>query len=266
MTDHVYQQLREHLAYLKLSAVAEQLAAALEQAETEQAVSYTRFLHDLLAVEVAATEQRRLDGRLRFASFPAAQDARAVRLRRAAVARPAPRRGARDAAVRAGEGQRAADRPARRREDDARHRARAQGRARRLPRLLHDRRRSRRPHHPRRDRGPLADHDALLERAGRPCDRRARLSADARRGRQPPLPGDQPPLRARQRDPDHQPGDRAAGARSSKTRPSPPRSSTACCTTRPSCRSTGTATACAATAPACSSSGDAVAAEPETKP
>jgi len=65
-----YHQLREHLAYLKLGAVAEQLAAALEQAESDKP-SYTRFLHDLLAVEVKATEQRRLDGRLRFASLPA---------------------------------------------------------------------------------------------------------------------------------------------------------------------------------------------------
>ena len=48
MSDRVYQQLREHLAYLKLAAVAEQLAAALERAETGQA-HYTRFLHDLLA-------------------------------------------------------------------------------------------------------------------------------------------------------------------------------------------------------------------------
>jgi len=65
-----YHQLREHLAYLKLPAVAEQLAAALQLAETQKP-SYTRFLHDLLAVEVKATEQRRPDSRLRFASFPA---------------------------------------------------------------------------------------------------------------------------------------------------------------------------------------------------
>lgn len=70
MSDRVYHQLREHLAYLKLGAVAEQLAAALQQAEQDKP-SYTRFLHDLPASEVSATEQRRLDGRLRFASFPA---------------------------------------------------------------------------------------------------------------------------------------------------------------------------------------------------
>ena len=65
----VYQQLRSHLAYLRLSAAAEQLAPALEQAEKEKP-SYTRFLERLLNVEVDATEQRRLQGRLRFASFP----------------------------------------------------------------------------------------------------------------------------------------------------------------------------------------------------
>jgi len=69
MTDHVYQQLREQLADLKLPAVAERLAPALEQAESEKP-SYTRFLAELLSVEITATEQRRLDGRLRFASFP----------------------------------------------------------------------------------------------------------------------------------------------------------------------------------------------------
>ena len=46
-----YQQLREHLAYLKLAAVAEQLPAALEQAEKDKP-GYTQFLHDLLEVEV----------------------------------------------------------------------------------------------------------------------------------------------------------------------------------------------------------------------
>ncbi len=65
----VYQQLRSHLAYLRLGAIAEQLAAALEHAEQEKP-SYTRFLERLLAVEVEATERRRLEGRLRFASFP----------------------------------------------------------------------------------------------------------------------------------------------------------------------------------------------------
>jgi DNA replication protein DnaC len=65
----VYQQLRSHLAYLRLAATAEQLAHALEQAEQEKP-SYTRFLEQLLQVEVDATERRRLDGRLRFANLP----------------------------------------------------------------------------------------------------------------------------------------------------------------------------------------------------
>lgn len=64
-----YQQLRSHLAYLKLAAVAEELPAALEQAEQSKP-GYTDFLHDLLTVEVNATEERRLQGRLRFANFP----------------------------------------------------------------------------------------------------------------------------------------------------------------------------------------------------
>jgi DNA replication protein DnaC len=65
----VYQQLRSHLAYLRLSAAAEQLPAALEQAEKAK-LSHTRFLERLLAAEVEATERRRLEGRIRFASFP----------------------------------------------------------------------------------------------------------------------------------------------------------------------------------------------------
>jgi DNA replication protein DnaC len=42
----------------------------LEVAEREKP-GYTQFLHDLLATEVAASEQRRLDGRMRFARLPA---------------------------------------------------------------------------------------------------------------------------------------------------------------------------------------------------
>jgi DNA replication protein DnaC len=64
-----YQDLRSHLAYLKLAAIAEHLPAALEAAEREKP-GYTQFLHDLLGVEVDATEQRKLAGRMRFAGFP----------------------------------------------------------------------------------------------------------------------------------------------------------------------------------------------------
>ena len=65
----LYQALRSHLAYLRLQAVAEQLAAELERAERERP-SYTSFLERLLGLEVETVERRRLEGRLRFASFP----------------------------------------------------------------------------------------------------------------------------------------------------------------------------------------------------
>ncbi|MCA1698219.1 MAG: ATP-binding protein, partial [Actinobacteria bacterium] len=69
-TDTLYQQLRGHLHYLKLAAIAEQLAPALETAERERP-GYTEFLASLLKTEVDATEQRRLTGRLRFSKLPA---------------------------------------------------------------------------------------------------------------------------------------------------------------------------------------------------
>ena len=69
-SDTVYQQLREHLHYLGLRAAADTLAPALQAAEQTKP-GYTQFLHDLLATEVAAVEQRRLQGRLRFAKLPA---------------------------------------------------------------------------------------------------------------------------------------------------------------------------------------------------
>ena len=69
----VYQELRSHLAYLRLAAVAEQLAPALEQQAEREKPSYTRFLERLLRLEMETVEQRRLEGRLRFASFPTAK-------------------------------------------------------------------------------------------------------------------------------------------------------------------------------------------------
>lgn len=70
MADTIYQQLRQHLAYLRLPAIAERLAPALDAAERERP-GYTEFLHDLITAEVASVEQRRLQGRLRFAKLPA---------------------------------------------------------------------------------------------------------------------------------------------------------------------------------------------------
>ncbi|WP_181642238.1 ATP-binding protein, partial [Nocardioides massiliensis] len=65
----LYQQLRGHLAALKLTAAAEHLPSVLAQAEAEQ-WSTTATLERLLAREVEATEARKLAGRLRFASLP----------------------------------------------------------------------------------------------------------------------------------------------------------------------------------------------------
>ena len=64
-----YQQLRSHLAELKLHAAAEALPSVLDQA-TAEGLSLTVALERLLAVEVDATATRRLAGRLRFACLP----------------------------------------------------------------------------------------------------------------------------------------------------------------------------------------------------
>ncbi|MCC6433795.1 MAG: ATP-binding protein [Acidimicrobiales bacterium] len=65
----LYQQLRGHLANLKLTASAEALPVVLDQAQAE-GLTVTAALERLLAIEVNATEARRLAGRLRFASLP----------------------------------------------------------------------------------------------------------------------------------------------------------------------------------------------------
>src|SRR3954471_9657236 len=70
MADTAYQQVREHLAELRLHTIAERLAPALEHAQRDKP-GYTRFLAELLAAEVQAAQQRRLQGRLRFARLPA---------------------------------------------------------------------------------------------------------------------------------------------------------------------------------------------------
>ncbi|TAL22786.1 MAG: AAA family ATPase [Frankiales bacterium] len=65
-----YQRLRAHLAYLKLPTAAEVLPEVLDAARIE-GLSPTALLERLLDAEVRATEERRLTGRLRFASLPA---------------------------------------------------------------------------------------------------------------------------------------------------------------------------------------------------
>jgi DNA replication protein DnaC len=64
-----YQALRGHLATLRLAAAAEALPAVLDAARTEK-LTLTAALERLLAIEVQATEARRLAGRLRFACLP----------------------------------------------------------------------------------------------------------------------------------------------------------------------------------------------------
>ena len=66
----LYQRLRAHLAYLKLPTAAEFLPQVLDAARVEQ-LSATAAIERLLDLEVRATEDRKLAGRLRFASLPA---------------------------------------------------------------------------------------------------------------------------------------------------------------------------------------------------
>ena len=66
----IYQQVREHLAYLRLPAIADRLAPALETAARDS-TDYTTFLAELLKAEVDAVEERRLQGRQRFSKLPA---------------------------------------------------------------------------------------------------------------------------------------------------------------------------------------------------
>jgi len=64
-----YQQLRAHLAYLKLNDAADALPRILDAARAER-LSLTAALERLLEIEVNATEDRRLASRLRFACLP----------------------------------------------------------------------------------------------------------------------------------------------------------------------------------------------------
>ena len=65
----LYQQLRGHLAELKMHDAAGALPAVLDAAAAE-GLTMTAALERLLAIEVSASQARRLAGRLRFASLP----------------------------------------------------------------------------------------------------------------------------------------------------------------------------------------------------
>jgi DNA replication protein DnaC len=64
-----YQRLREHLAYLGMTAASEHLAAALDRGLKEK-LSPTQVLEELLEIEVVETRARKTRGRLRFAHYP----------------------------------------------------------------------------------------------------------------------------------------------------------------------------------------------------
>ena len=65
----VYQDLRGHLATLRLAAAAEALPGALEGARADK-LSHTAFLEKLLKVEVDATVARRQASLARFVCLP----------------------------------------------------------------------------------------------------------------------------------------------------------------------------------------------------
>ena len=67
--DSIYQQVRGHLAYLRLSAASEALPGELDHAKANK-LGHTAFLERLLGVEVASTEIRRRASLERFASLP----------------------------------------------------------------------------------------------------------------------------------------------------------------------------------------------------
>jgi DNA replication protein DnaC len=66
----LYEQLKDDLGYLKLARAAEVLPGLLDRARTD-GLTHTQFLAELLAAEAAATRNRKMAARLRFAHFPA---------------------------------------------------------------------------------------------------------------------------------------------------------------------------------------------------
>ena len=223
--DSVYQQLRGHLAYLKLAATAETLPAHLQAARRSD-IGHTEFLEGLLRVEVEATEARRWTARMRFANFPtpsqledfdfSAQpsiDEKLVReLACGAYLTDAtnvlfigpPGVGKTMLAVILG-----------RTAVDGGHRVyytTAADLAARCPNSS-----------PRR---PMGHHHEVLLRTRGAHNRRTRISTHADRRRRRPVPGHLPPIPERIGHPHHQPQRRRPGETSSQTAPSPPRCST----------------------------------------
>jgi DNA replication protein DnaC len=65
----LYEQLKDDLGYLKLVRAAELLPALLDRAHAD-GLTHAQFLAELVAAEAAATRNRRMAARLRFAHFP----------------------------------------------------------------------------------------------------------------------------------------------------------------------------------------------------
>ena len=66
----IYQRLRSHLAFLKMTAAAEALPAVLDAARQE-GTSPLEVIEALLAIQAGATETRQQHARLHFANLPA---------------------------------------------------------------------------------------------------------------------------------------------------------------------------------------------------
>jgi DNA replication protein DnaC len=66
----IYQRLRSHLAFLKMTAAAQSLPAVLDAAR-DSGTTALEAIEQLLAIEVDATEHRQQTSRLHFANLPA---------------------------------------------------------------------------------------------------------------------------------------------------------------------------------------------------
>src|SRR5664280_734357 len=198
----LYQQLRAHLATLKLADAAEHLPAVLDEATAEH-LSVTATLERLLAIEVNATAARRLAGRLRFACLPTPATLEDFDYDAASGVDPHL-----IADLATGHYLESATnvlRPAGSRKDSPGRGVGPQGRRVRVPHLRHYRRGPGRPLPPRRDRGTLGHHHAVLRRTHAPGHRRAWLPAVAGRGRLSAVPGDSPAVHQNLDDRDDQP-------------------------------------------------------------
>jgi DNA replication protein DnaC len=65
----LYEQLKDDLGYLKLTRATEVLPSLLDRARDQQ-LTHAQFLAELVAEEAAATRNRRMAARLRFAHSP----------------------------------------------------------------------------------------------------------------------------------------------------------------------------------------------------